>query len=403
MFDKKIIFIFFLIIFSLKFFDAVVANSGVLKNLCYAFMGIAVMISVPHFFKSKGGFILPIQILCVSILFSIFMAKFSWGQELSYAATTIPYLIWFTFFYLLYAKVPISKIENIVLIYGVIYMLLFLFQFTHTSVVYFGQHAEFVEDRGVVRVGFPGAGVFFLSCFIAVNKVTNLKTNMKYLWLAYAIIGLVINILQVTRQAIFLMLIVYLFHFLSSIKLVYKVVTVAIFVIAAYAFFNIETPISKGLVEQQKQDVSAGGDYIRIRAADYFLTQFTPTDLGKVFGNGLYNNNSSYGKTVVALSDNYGFFLSDIGLVELYILFGIFAVIAYIMIFYKSFTIPLPKDYYYLKYYLWLLLVTCLTSDSIISTNFLITTVIVLYCYQYLYEIGKISRSHVAQISAINQ
>jgi hypothetical protein len=381
----KQVFVFFLVIFSLKFFDATIAQSGILKSVSYGYILIGILLSLPFIFKFKGGFVLPVQLISIAIIISIFMAQITWGQGLSYAPTTFPYLIWLVFFFLLRIDISIKSIENIVLIYGIIYIILFIFQFTHSGVVYFGFHEEFKEDRGIVRVNFPGGGVFFLSCFMAINKITNAGSKYKSLWFTYAIVGIIVVVLQVTRQAIFVMLLLYMVHFLRILKPIYKIAVILVFIGAGIAFFNSGTKVSKGLQDQQKEDASAGKDYIRIRAAEYFLTQFTPNLISRIFGNGFANDTSRYGKNVLALGDNYGYFLSDVGLVEVYITFGLFAILGYVLIAIKSFTIPLPVNYYYLKYYLWMIILTCLTSDSLMSYGFLITTVFVLYIYQRLY------------------
>jgi hypothetical protein len=250
--------------------------------------------------------------------------------------------------------------------------------------VYFGQAGEFKEDRGVIRVNFPGGGVFFLSCFTAINKVTGTAKH-KLLWLAFALTGIVVVVLQVTRQAILVMLLVYMIHFLRNIKLPYKIATVILFIAGSYAFLNSGTSISKGLAEQQKVDASYGSDYIRILETDYFLTQFTPNTISKIFGNGFYNDTSNYGKALASLLDNYGYYLSDIGLVEVYITFGVFALLGFVILLYKSIKIPLPPQYQYLKYYIWMIMLTSLTSDFLISYYYLVTTTLVLYCYQKLY------------------
>ncbi|MVN22046.1 hypothetical protein [Mucilaginibacter arboris] len=378
------VFIFLLVIFSLRFFDATIAQTGILKNITYAFILLSIIISLPYFFRESGGFILPVQLIAFSISISIFFAQYTWGQSLKYSPTIIPFLIWFVFFYLLNSGTTIKAIENIVLFYGIIYIILFLFQFTHNNVVYFGFYKEFKVDRGIIRINFPGGGVFFLSCFIAVNKATNGGSKYRYLWLLYALLGIVIVVLQSTRQAISVMLLLYLIHFLRTVKAVYKIATIVLFVVAGYAFLNSNTELSKGLANQQKEDASAGKDYIRIRAAEYYLTQFTPNTASRIFGNGFANDTSIYGKVMLSLEDDYGYYLSDVGLVEVYVFFGLFAILGYVMIFIKSFFIPLPMNYYYLKYYLWMIMLTCFTSDSLINDGFLITTVLVLYCYQRL-------------------
>ena len=295
--DKKAVFLFLLVILSLRFFDYVALSEGLWKYMAYGYMSVAVILSLPFFFSEKGGFVLPVQLISASIFISIFMALISWGQGLQYAPTTIPYLIWFTFFYLIYLKIPIHKVEKIALLFGCVYIVLFIYQFTHNSSVLFG-YREIVEDRGINRVIFPGGGVFFLSCFIAINKFTTV-TRYKYVWLGFALVGIVVIVLQVTRQQIFLLVLLYLVHLLKDLKLKYKILTVILFVLASYAFLSSDNPISKGLAEQQKADASLGKDYIRIVAAEYFFNSFTPNIASKIFGNGVANDTSSYGKYMV--------------------------------------------------------------------------------------------------------
>jgi len=60
--NRKNIFLFLLVIFSLKFFDAGIANAGILKNICYGYMAIAIIISIPCFLKNSGGFVFPVHL-----------------------------------------------------------------------------------------------------------------------------------------------------------------------------------------------------------------------------------------------------------------------------------------------------------------------------------------------------
>jgi hypothetical protein len=78
--------------------------------------------------------------------------------------------------------------------------------------------------------------------------------------------------------------------------------------------------------------------------------------------------------------------LSDIGIISFYALFGVFGVIAYIIIWIKSFTLKIPDQYRYAKYYLWFLLITCLTSDYTYSINSLIANVFALYIFHVTFE-----------------
>jgi hypothetical protein len=391
------VFIILLVIFSINIFSVKFATEGVLKSIGYAYQLGAIVISLPFIFRKSEGFILPLQLISISIAFSIVMAYFSWGQGVVHSLSTTPYLIWFVFFYLLHIRYPMHMIEKIIISYGFIYMILFLFQFTHSDTVYFGFKDEFTIDRGIIRINFPGAGVFFLSYFISVNRSVE-KSKFRWIYITFIIMGIAVTFLQVTRQNIALVMLVPLFHYLKRVTLPWKVATLAFFTGAMLLLLYSDNPVSKGLIETQKETVADGDQYIRVLAADYFLTDFSPNTLSRVLGNGFPNNTSDYGKYTIYLGDTYGYFLTDLGFIGFYIMFGILPVIGYLIIFIRGLFMRIPEDYQYLKYYLAFLLLTCLTSDYTYSMYFIFSNVCVLYCLQLIYEQNKIAREYNTQL-----
>jgi hypothetical protein len=311
------------------------------------------------------------------------MAYLSWGQSFKDSIiVTVPMLLWMFFFYLLYAKISLNSIEKIILIYGVIYILLFFYQFTHSQTVIFGKKQEFML-RGITRILFSGGGIFFLSIFMAINKLTS-KNNEKLFWVILSIFGIIIPILQVTRQYIAGVFILYLFHFIRNLSFPRKLIIITFFIGFLFYIRNSNSVIFTGLIEAQEENLQKGMDYIRIVSGTYFITEFSPHYINKLFGNGLPRGKvSNYGKFVDSLKSE-GLHMSDVGIIGFYAMFGILAVIGYILIWIKSFSLALPKNYYYLKYYLWFLLLTSLTSDNIYSYDYLIATVFVLYLYHSL-------------------
>jgi hypothetical protein len=321
----------------------------------------------------------------VSIVFSILMAYVSWGQGLSYAVSVVPYSLWFVFFYLLHKEYPIESIEKIVLIYGILYIILYIFQFINSDAVYFGFRETFKEDRGIIRIDFPGGGIFFLSYFICLIK-SSTASRGRPIFLLFVLVGVAVTVLQVTRQSIALILIISLFHFIRKASIPRKIAILASFSALLFYFFTADNPISQGLIEKQNETLSEGDEYIRILAADYFISDFSPNAISRIFGNGFPNNTSEYGKYTIHLADSYGFYLSDLGLIGFYVLFGLAPLIAYLIIFIKSFTIKVPEQYYYIKYYMFFILGTCLTSDYAYSINYLFTNIFVLYCFQMIHQ-----------------
>lgn len=377
--------IFFLVIFSLNLFFAKFVMGSMLKHVCFAYMLGAILISVPYFFRGGKGFVFPLQLISVSVLASIFMSYISWNQELAFGVSTVPYLLWFVFFYLLHIQFPLPLIEKIVFIWGWAYILLFVFQFMNSSQVYFGFREEFKEDRGVTRILFPGAGVFFLAYFVSLNRVME-KVRFRWLFALFIVAGMAVTILQVTKQSIVLLLAITLFHLLRKTSLFSKLAIMAAFIGGIVLVLNSDNPISQGIIDSQKENVADRGENIRVQSGTYFLTDFSPTTVSRIFGNGFPNLNSRYGQYVSMLEDNYSYYLTDVGVVGMYAMFGILPLIAYLIIFLRGMTMRVPPEFQYLKYYLFYIMATCLTSDSIFSISFMMTNIFVFYALQVLYE-----------------
>ena len=386
----KNIFLFVLVIVCLRFFSFRLISESILNYLEFCFLFILVLLSIPHFFKKQEGFVFPIQLLVVAIIVSVFMAHYSWGQSIRHGLIiTIPLLTWIIFFYLLHLKIPINSIENITLFFGSLYVVLYFFQYFHPGTFYFGKSImggdEFEVERGVTRIVFPGAGIFVLATLISINKLTTQKKH-RAVWLFFTFFGLLIPFLQVTRMFIAGIFFLYFYHFVKWQRGYISYIGVLLSVFAILFLFLSENPVAKGLIESGQSDANLGKEYIRVQAIDYFLFRFSPSLVNNIFGNGVpYADVSRYGKFVTSIYETAGYFFEDVGIVSVYAMFGVFAVFAYILIWVKSVTLSLPKEYQYCKYYLWYLLFTSFTTFSVYFTHYLISTVFVLYIFQNQY------------------
>ena len=381
----SIIFIFLLVPFSLKFFDATFINSMILNYSFILFIWIAIFLSIQYFFKSKSTFSFPIYLIFFSILFSMIMAYYSWDQSFFFSfIETSQYMIWPLFFFLIHQNISVKNLEIIILFYGSLYAILFFFQYLNQGIVLFGKPLygdEWTEDRGVIRIIFPGAGIFILSLFISITKLTSTKGH-RFFWFLFSLLGIIIPVMQVTRQFIAGVLIIYLFHLIQSVSPNKKLVIILLFVIGVGVVINAEIPMVQGVIEAQERDSNLGKKYIRVLAGDYFLKDFSPNTISSIFGNGApYWGLSSYGKFHERLADDRGYYLSDVGIIAVYAMFGIFSILGFVIIWIKSFLIPLPAEYKYAKYYLWYILFTSFTWYSVYHYHYLIATVFALYIF----------------------
>ncbi len=382
----QILFISLLVVFSFQFFEARFLSKFFVLYLPFLYVSFAIAISIPFFFTQRQGFVLPVQLIVLSMLVSIFIAHMSWGQGYQNSIFgTVPMMLWIFFFYLLQKEIPGHIIEKIILIYGVIYCILFFYQLIHSQTVLFGRADEFNEERGTIRISIAGQGALFLASFIALNKLTSQKKG-RLAWILLTLSGLVIPIIQATRQFIIAVFLIFLYHFIKDLSFFRKMITIAFLIGLLFLYIlKSNNPIVKGLLEIQQETSQEGKENIRVLSGTYFLTELSPNNINKFVGNGVpFGDNSFYNKFIESLKLR-GYYMSDIGIISVYAMFGIIGVLGYILIWIRSFTIPLNKDYYYLKYYLWFLLITSLTSDTAYSKDFLICTVFVLYLYQSQY------------------
>ncbi|ERM81023.1 hypothetical protein P872_11515 [Rhodonellum psychrophilum GCM71 = DSM 17998] len=391
-----LLFVIILIPFNLKFFDASFINPVILNYSFILFIWITIFLSIPHVFKQKSQFSIPILLIFFSVLLSMVMAYYSWNQNFFYSfIETSQYMIWPLFFLLVYQDFSISHLEKIILAYGLLYALLFFFQYLNQGTVFFGKPLygdEWTEDRGVIRIIFPGAGIFILSLFIAITKLTTTK-NHRWFWILFILLGVIIPVMQVTRQFIAGILLIYLFHLIINVNLTKKIVIIFFFILAVGIVINSDIPMVQGVIEAQERDSSLGKKYIRILAGEYFLFDYSPNTVSAVFGNGApYWGLSDYGKFHEYLADNKGFYLSDVGIIAVYAMFGIFAIIGFVLIWVNSFFIRIPPEYQYSKYYLWYILFTSFTWYSVYHYHYLISTVFALYIFHKGIEASKRKR-----------
>ncbi len=380
----KIVFIILLLATSTRFFEAKFINFTLESYLQIVFCLVGILISAPYIFKKHIiGFNLAILFLFFSVIFSICCAIISWDQSIvdSFKAT-IPFALWIFAFYLTNSNIQISTIEKIILSFGIIYVLLYIFQILNANTIYFGWKEEIEKERGVLRFVLPGGDIFVLATLIGLVKFkTQEKINWE--WSPIILIGIIIPFMQATRQYIVAISFMYLIHFLYKSNIVRKIIIFLFFSIGLILLFTSQHPIIQGIIGAQNETINEGKDYIRIRSGQYFINDFSPETINRIFGNGIaYGDKSYYGKFVSNLRKEKYFDVSDIGLIGAYAMFGILFIIGYIIIWINSFKLKLPPEYRYAKYYLWYILITSITCDSVYHHNSIMANIFAISIFQ---------------------
>lgn len=394
--------VFLLILIALKFFEARFLGDFIGIKFPFLVLLTLNLLGLVFFFKFNSKFSLPIQLLTFSSLFSIVIAFLFWGQSIPDSLTkTIPIAIFPIFFLLKKLNISIKIIEQVIILLGIFYIGLYTFQYFNPNKAYFGyalvnEFGEFEESRGVIRIVFPGAGIFWLAVFISISKITQ-KMRPEHLFFALA--GLVIPVMQALRQIMVMVVLLYSFHFGKYLEL-WKKTILAILVGGGFImFFSSDLKIVEGLKETIDKDKSEGTKYVRFITAEYYFTEFSDNLATIVFGNGVPNEKSEYGQKTIRLQERE-IWLEDVGLAGIYSQFGILSILAWLIIAFQSLKLKVPKNYLYCKYYLWLVLLTSLTSGGIYNIHYAISTVLVLYIFDSITDekylrIKKILSTHL--------
>lgn len=381
----------FVILGYIRFFEPAFLPNSLMNYGQFLSVLVAIIMGGTHIFQYPTRFKVPVLLLFVSILISMFMAMLYWDQSLKDTLLgTYEHLIIILFFHIAASKLTLRDFERIIIGLGLVYLLFFLVQYLALPKILFGKSHwgtdEFVERRGTIRFVFPSAGIFFLMSFIAFTRLTD-GTKPKWFYILLSFLGIFLPIIQVTRQFIAAAVLIFSYNLIKNISWGKRVLLLLIIAIGIYAVLNSDLDMVQGLMDQTISDLGDGSDYIRVQAAEFFLFEFSPNWVTSIFGNGIpLWNQSDYGIYISLLQEKHGFFLEDIGIIGYYAQIGIFGVLSFILIWLYSFLYPLPRRYSYLKYYLWFLLLTGLTWYSIYHYHYLLMTTIVLGMYQKLTE-----------------
>ena len=370
---------------SFGFFRPIFLNDLVLKHLLGFYIDVVLLLfllAVPVvfrnvFFMKNYLFTLPVRLLGLSIIFSIMMAYFFWGQGImDNIFSEISIICYLLYFYLMAKNIPVKIVEKVIIIVGITYVCFYLISFAINPVKIF----EYKEsnDRDFLRIFLFGDGFLFLFYFLALNKYMFSKSKI---WLMMALLTCLCIILNQTRVYMIAVAIITVFYLLGSKKIVVKFLVVAVVITALIIVPQLD--FVKNLQKRTQSELKKSDDYIRVKAAKYYIDDFQPSAATKIFGNGFPMPETYFGKTITNLHEKRGYFVQDIGLVGLYTTMGVIAVIAFLIIFYRGVKVKLTEDYVYLKLFIIFLIATSLTTDDTFSGSYVIAIVFTLYLYEH--------------------
>jgi hypothetical protein len=283
------------------------------------------------------------------------------------------------YFYLLKFNFSIKFIESTLIGFSIIYLILFGIQLNAGNIPLFGYWKELKQSRGVIRFIFPCEGLLFFSISYYISKIGK-KSKIHDLF--FLLLFLLVIYYQATRIYYLAVFIVILVHILFNVKTIHKVIIFSTLFIVYNLFTFSELQVIKGIREATKSDLSYKSDYIRIKSANYFLSDFSPFPMTSILGNGAPYYKSILGKKLMSLMEHDGYYIEDLGLLGAYTYFGILMIIGYLLMFFRSYKALIPDKYKYLKYYMLILAIMMFTTRAPINGSFTVFSSIVVYLLQ---------------------
>lgn len=286
----------------------------------------------------------------------------------------LPSMCYILFFLLIILKLKIRNVEQIIILLGITYIILYSICFLIYPKTIVKINESYGDERGFQRIIIDGIGFLFLFAFYSLSKFLFTR---KFLWFIVYIISCIFIMMTLTRT---LIIISFLLSFIYILKRSnFKTRIVAVFITGFSFYLIMQLNVYKLLVAETNSQAKFANEDVRTRAFNYYLFNFSPNTITKIFGNGQPYKKTQYENSVKYLEGTLGFYTSDIGYMGLYIKFGLFAILAYIILIYTTIRIPVSDKFQYCKYFLYFIFIISLIIDAPFNNGFIPSIVIASY------------------------
>lgn len=340
-----------IILSALSFFDIIIFKNAIITLAQFASTGIILFLLLYHFtydngFRMKMLFKTEITLLLISVALSMFGARMFHGQSFLQTAQAQSQLyFFFLYFFLSYLKIHPEDIIRLFFFIGFVFMGVYFAQFFlyPTKIV----SSSIMEERGTLRMAIPGGGFSFFMYFMSLSLFFRTK-KIKYILLLLAL--LTVFILMGSRQLIAVLVGTTMAFILINKEVKSKFIIIAVAAILMVSIYMAFEQVFSSLFELSKSQGETYEDNVRLKAAQFFLFNFSPNTLAQIIGNGAANPHSGYGSQVIYYMQNFGYFQADIGILGEYTKYGLLYTLAELFIIFKVIFMKLPPIISFIRF-----------------------------------------------------
>lgn len=299
------------------------------------------------------------------------------------------------FFWLLRFRISSQSVMQAIFIYTLLLVLIQSLCFLTFPNHIFGYNEQLIanseqsmEARGTIRFHLPGQDLIACLIFYLITQKNKLKQNLPLI-----IILFIILTLRGTRFPLFVTFLICTIYITYHIK--YRFIAlISSFIltipfITTIAFEHIlksdtNNIIIKYIQITNKQLFESDEEDVRMRMAKYYLTQFNDTPLQVLIGNGVPGAGTEYDKKMKYNKEYRSFFISDVGYIQIYIIYGLIGIGVYLSLLYKTLKTHISHQYKFAKLFVLYYFISGLTGAYLLSNALYMSLAL------YLIEINRL-------------
>lgn len=333
----------------------------------------------PHL---KKRFRFEVNLFLLSAFLSMPITYFYHHQGFETTLIAQRFMYFYLFYFLLHIlRLKAFEVERLMVIIGVLYLAFFLLQYIFYPIILFDVRID--ESRGTLRIFLPALGFMFLTYYKFLQEfLNNLKVRHAIFLLLFLLVG---GVLQGTRQTLASMILITAAYIFFSKQVKSKFFVISLASVASIAVFFLFQDIFLEIIATTQMEKSDQETNIRSLAATFFLTDFMPSNIAYILGNGQDSMNSIYGERIYLYKTLFGFFQSDIGIIGDYSKFGVLFVVAQISVLSRVIFGKLHPKISYMRYLFISIALMMFTGRNFFGTSggivFIVMVLYIIECY----------------------
>jgi hypothetical protein len=359
---QKAVFI-ILLIFSIHFWDLriIPQKLNVENLLTWMVSGFAF---VMVFQKSNMRFRNAILLFIVGLVFNALAAYINLGQSPKQTILSFSFYYFILLYFLLhYFEFDRKFMENIILVFALIYSVIFIIQYIIYPVE--------LTNHGVstatleIQLEILGHGFLMLAYFLVFNRFLH---NRRIINLILALLFFLILFKSGFRTLLAGAGVASLFMFLKMFKFRPKdfaFVILAIVIFIGLLQFKDFSESIDGMIHKTENEINLGSKFNRMIDIEFFFNRYPQNISYFIIGGGNPSGANLYNFNPAAMGQNYNIIWVDIGLLGFYIVIGGIATLGLLWYTLKAIFTRLPEEYLYLNFYFIYLLIVSFTNEEI--------------------------------------